>query len=503
MVPRAAEWARDSPTHLPVGFERWSTLQAVYPISDARRAFWLASLALLPLFVWWLGWFPAFVSSDSLDQLRQIETGEYTNGHPAFHTITLWAITRVWNNPGAISLVQIIVLALLLGLIAKRLQQLGVPVWLVVGTAWLVALSPAVGPTSITLWKDVAFTAAFLWVFAELLMLARLSDAYWRDPWNPARLGSALSLLWLYRHNGFLTVLGLLAVLAIVNRRNLGRLIPTVLTTVGIVLIVQGPVFWLFTVDRITPAAAEVLLPAVASSLVHEPGNFSADDLELLTSIAPLEVWRSRYDCASADALLFDPSMGIDVIRQDPAPVLGLGIRTLLRDLDTSLGFFWCRASFLLIPDQPENSYLSRPQFGIPANDQGIERSPVWSAAYDGTREIFFRAGSDSWLWLTWRPALVIWSMLAAYAALARRRTRMLLLPGSLLGIHLLNVAATSLNHEFRLAFPLYVAGILSLPLLWFVRHPDRLTMVSARRALPDDDVAPVRAGKRQFQRVE
>ncbi len=482
---------------------RRSTLQPVHQISDARRAFWLASLAFLPLFVWWLGWFPAFVSSDSLDQLRQVETGQYSNGHPAFHTITLWAITRFWNNPGAVTLVQMVTLAMLLGLIAKRLHQLGVPLWLVVGAAWIVGLSPAVGPTSMTLWKDVAFTAAFLWVLAELLLLVRLSDAYWRDPWNQVRLGAALSLLWLYRHNGFLTVLGVVAVLAILNRRNLGRLLPAVLTLAGIVAIVLGPIYWLFTVERVQPAAGEVLLPAVASSLVHEPGNFSAGDLELLTAIAPLDTWRSRYDCASADALLFDPAMNIDVIRQDPGPVLRLGLRTIIRDLDTSLGFFWCRSSYLLVPDQPENSYLSRPQFGVPANDQGIERSPIWSAAYDGTREVFFQAGSDSWLWLTWRPALVIWSMLATYAALARHRTRALLLPGALLAIHLVNVAATSLNHEFRLAFPLYIGGILSLPLLWFVRHPDRLAIVSAGRAFPDDDIAPVRAGKRQFQGVE
>jgi hypothetical protein len=476
---------------------------AVHPFSDVRRAFWLAALAFVPLFIWWLGWFPAFITGDSLDQLGQVGTGEFSNGHPAFHTITMWFITRVWDNAGAISLVQIVVLALLLGLIAKRLRELGLPLWLAVGAAWVVGLSPAVGPTAITLWKDIAFTLAFLWVFAELLLIARLDRAYWRDAWNPVRLGAGLSLLWLFRHNGLVTMLGVLATLAIVNRRNLGRLVPTVLTVATIVLVVQGPVFWLFSVDRSTPAAAEVLLPVVASSFVHEPDNFSTKEVALLTSIAPLEVWRSRYDCDHFDPLLFDPAFSVDAIRRDPDPVLQLGIRTLWRDPDTSLGFFWCRASFLLVPGQPGDAYLQRPPFSIPANDLGLERSPRWSVAADVTGEIFTRAESPSWLWLTWRPALIIWATIATYLALARGATRPLVLPAALLGFHLLNVAAFSLNHEFRLAFPLYVAGILSLPLLWFVAKPGSLPPEMLRGTLANDDVTAVGVGKRQVESVE
>jgi len=194
--------------------------------------------------------------------------------------------------------------------------------------------------------------------------------------------------------------------------------------------------------------------------------------------------------------LLFDPEMNIQVIRQDPAPFLRLGIRTVVRDLDTSLGLAWCRASYLLVPAQPDDAYLQRPPFAIPANDQGLERSPVWSVAYDRTLDVFQWAESSGWLWLTWRPALVIWLTLATYGALARRGTRILLIPGTLLGVHLLNVAATSLNHEFRIAYPLYVAGILSLPLLWFVRYPERLGVRPAEAAAgwqPAPRTGPVR----------
>ena len=468
----------------------------------------MASLAFFPLFLWWLGWFPGFLSPDSIDQLNQIETGQFNNGHPAFHTITMWLITRVWNSAGAITLAQVAGMALVLGLVARRLVGLGVPAWSAVGAAWLVGLLPAVGPTTISVWKDVAFTLAFLWAFAELLEIVRLRDAYWWDARNPVRLGAALSLIWLYRHNGVLTSVVVVAVLAVLNRQRLSRLVPTVLTLLGIVLIVQGPVFWLFSVDRSgKPAVAEVLIPLVASSWVHEPTNFDSSERELLASIAPLEVWESRYDCDSADPVLFAPELNIDVIRRDPAPFFRLGVRTFVRDLDTSLGFFWCRSSFLFLPPQPDDAYLQRPPFAIAENTAGLKRSPVWSRAFDTTRFVFRNAESSNLLWLAWRPAVVIWAMIATYAALARR-ARILLIPGTLLGIHLLNVAATSLNHEFRLAFPLYVTAIMSLPLWWFVRNPEALpepagSVEATRRTLQHDNVAAIGIGKHHIEGIE
>ena len=85
------------------------------------------------MLVWWLGWYPGFLSSDSVDQLQQVASENFTNGHPAFHTISMWFVTRFWDSPAAISLLQIILLALVLAFIARRLIALGVPLWLAVG----------------------------------------------------------------------------------------------------------------------------------------------------------------------------------------------------------------------------------------------------------------------------------------------------------------------------------------------------------------------------------
>ena len=134
-----------------------------------------------------------------------------------------------------------------------------------------------------------------------------------------------------------------------------------------------------------------------------------------------------------------------------------------------------CLTSFLFVPAQPQNSSIGRPPFRVAENDLGIIRDPVWQGAFDLTRELYEFAGDRHHLWFTWRPALVLWLGVIVYAGLARRRLWPLMWPGFLIGWHGFNVAATLLTQEFRLAFPLYLASLMSLPLLWFAFRPGEL----------------------------
>ena len=43
-------------------------------------------LSVIPMLIWWLGWFPGYLSPDSIDQLGQVARFDFANIHPISHT---------------------------------------------------------------------------------------------------------------------------------------------------------------------------------------------------------------------------------------------------------------------------------------------------------------------------------------------------------------------------------------------------------------------------------
>jgi hypothetical protein len=443
-------------------------------VSEPNRALLLGSLSVIPLLVWWLGWFPGFLSTDSIDQLGQAARFDFFNFHPISHTFSLWAVTRVWDHPGAVTLVQVLVLAGMLGYIAKRLTQAGVPWWIPSVGAWIVATLPMVAATTITIWKDVPYTLAMLWAFAEVLVLARDRDGFWTGRTGPMRLGIALGLMWALRPNGALTVLLFLLALAIGFRGRLRSLLPTAVAAVLVGVAVPSLLLTVLPAQSTAIEPAEVFMADIGSVVVHNPEWFSEADRSLLEAVGPIAVWNEYYACADSTPLLFHPAFDTGVARDDPWAYRALVVRTSISNLPTVVGHRACAASYLVWPVQPDDSFLHRPPFEIPPNTLGIARSSISDRAYALTLAQYQWIEQDGVIWFTWRPALMILAGLATYVAIALRKPlRPLLWGGALAAAQLINVAATTPAQEFRYAFGLYLIAAMSLPMWWLVVRPE------------------------------
>jgi hypothetical protein len=427
----------------------------------------LAGLSVIPPGIWWLGWRPGFASSDTIDQWTQLTTEAYFNHHPAIHTFYMDVVSLDGSVPGLVTLLQVLVFGGLMVYGARSLVAAGVPTWLAVGTAWLLGLSPAVAPTTLSLWKDVPFGLFFLWAWIELLALAVDRERVERT--TPAlRLGLALTGVVLFRANGFLTVLPMIALLAWIYRRPIVFPLKVIGTVIGAWFIVAVPLYAVLDVGGSSIEPATVFLPDVAASYNREPETFTESDLSLLEQVAPLQIWDARYSCYDSTPLVFDRSFDTSAVRSDPDAYRSLELRVLMRDLDSVLEHRLCAANFLYYPPQPHGAYFHRPEYDIPSNEVGLAREPISSLAFEFTDEIWRWAETESILWLTWRPAIVLLPALLSLLLFALvRGARRFWIPGSLFLIHLLNVAATSPAQEFRYAYPLYLTGLLTLTLVW------------------------------------
>lgn len=119
------------------------------------------------------GYYPGCLSNDSLNQILQGISGEYSNHHPYFHTLLIRGIlsfgSRVWGSLNAgiacYSVFQIVFLALCFSYSAMTLCQLRVPARLLLADAVCTLLMPFHIFYSFTMWKDCLF-GGFVLLFA-------------------------------------------------------------------------------------------------------------------------------------------------------------------------------------------------------------------------------------------------------------------------------------------------------------------------------------------------
>jgi hypothetical protein len=112
--------------------------------------------------VWWIGLYPGILSPDSLDQWAQALTFHFNNWHPYLYTLMLSGLAVSVRSPSLMGLLQIVVTAALIAAIARFAYARGVKGgWLAVVVA-VYALHPQFGSLTVTIWKDVLFSALLL-----------------------------------------------------------------------------------------------------------------------------------------------------------------------------------------------------------------------------------------------------------------------------------------------------------------------------------------------------
>ena len=451
------------------------------PHADARRATALGALTAIPLLVWWAGWAPAIMSSDSIDQWNQALTFEFVNTHPITHTAAMWLVSLVWESPAMVTLVHAAVTSLLLAVVARRLVQIGVTVPLAVGAVWLIALLPMTGATTVTMWKDVPFSLAMLWVFTELLLMARDRSTYWIGWWGPVRLGVALGMMTALRPNGRLTAFAFAIVLTIAFWRSWKGVATMVAAIIGVGVALPAILLVVLPATDAPIEPAQVFMPDVAAVVVNDLDAVTSSDLALITAVAPLAIFREFYACGDSTPLLFHPRYDNQIIRDNPSDYRRLVVSVATAAPLTVLGHRWCAAEYLLSPFNRTDTFVHRPPFDIWPNTLGLARDPISERAYDATLAVYKAAERSEIEWLTWRPALYVLAGLVTLGFVAWRRD---LAPlrwiGAFYVIHLANLVLTSPAHEFRYAYGLYLIALASLPLWYLVADPGRSRLVSS-----------------------
>ncbi|MDD1443997.1 DUF6020 family protein, partial [Dolichospermum sp. ST_sed3] len=445
------------------------------------KNFWIC-LALIPVVVWvvyCLTYWPGLVVSDFLDQWSQVLNFRFDNNHPAFHTLTMWLISRIFPSPGLVSLAQIITLGLLIGHIFKRQIELGINKLALIVTSLFLALSPVTTTMVISLVKDIPFSIAFLW-FSWQIVEILISQGQWlTSKKNIILFAISAALVSLFRHNGMPIILVIVVIIFAFHWKNYKNLLIFSLLFTLMIFVIKGPVYSLFRVNttKTVNSLPFFILPYIGAHLkANTP--ISMEEKEFLDEIMNTDNdW--EYNQYTMLPLVFNPKLNSQLVarssnriiymffqltKRNPSVTLNhlITINNMIWEINLPPGGIHHTVAFVLNSDGTVTTTVPDPyQTGL-KQDSKIPQLITILAKW-------FTIISYRFYVYVWRPALQLYLLIflnVVYAVRFRNtRSLMITLPVVIQSGLLFLISP---NPEYRYQFPVFLTSILLYPLLLF-----------------------------------
>jgi len=431
--------------------------------------------------IYFITFYPGILPIDAIYQWKQILSGHFDNIHPAAHTLSMALIYRIWPSPAGVALAQMMMLGLTIGVIARALERWGVPSLGRWGLVGLSALAPGHGMMSVTLWKDIPYTIGLLGLTGGLLHLVRDFLDRQEPAWSTwiGLVGSGLAVA-LYRHNGLPVVLLAMGTIAILwPRRRIRFLLRTIFPILACYLAVQATEIYVL---RIPPVprwfALQVPIHHVAA-LIYAGTPLTSAERDFLNQIQPLDLWHRAYTCRFVDPVVNNNVLNRAFFDAHADKFLSLWAKLIARNPRAIIRHYLCSTDFLWRITEPPDAYVYAFEWGTPANPLGLSSQALLPRLRGALWRLLGETLKHEWIWLFWRPALFLYSILFTGSILARRYG--LRIAWTLIGpavIHTLLWFPLLTAPDFRFQYPIYGIAICLFPMLWSgkVRTPGRDT---------------------------
>ena len=302
--------------------------------------------------MWWLALLPGNFTIDSVDVVRQIQSGTWNDWHTNAYTTYAWLASfggRAWSF---ITFSQVVLMAIGIASLGNALHRVvRSPTTVMIASAIFASL-PQVGSFTVTMWKDVPSAAG------EFMMAAALIESRFTNSRRTYLLAASGALLIAaFRWNGPVALTLLCVVLAVLGRpRNL-----RMVAVLALVTVFGAASLMLPQQLKVSEATSwfnfEVReLHDLAYAYRSRPEIFDTEDLALLESVMPLSEWRTGgSSCEGVEVLQyksfsrFAPE-SFDTAKQRRGELSSLWRRTLVRAPVEVATVRLCRAGGVLSP---------------------------------------------------------------------------------------------------------------------------------------------------------
>ncbi|HBN09999.1 MAG TPA: hypothetical protein DD435_15615 [Cyanobacteria bacterium UBA8530] len=441
-----------------------------------KRVFFFAAPCLLIWSLYFLAFYPGLMSGDSFSQWMQIGSFHFHDHHPAFHTLAIFLLTRLWHSPAVVALFQAVSLAAIFGYALALFEEIGVPKLALRLSALAFCLAPINGMYSITLWKDVSYAIALLWLTILMVPVLTSRGAWLEKNGNQFVLVLSLILVSSFRHNGiipfFLTILALF----LLFREKWRPLLKVAFFSFLLLFLIKVPLYHLLGVG---PGASGRLLTIPiqqVASVLAQDGEIAPRDRVFLERIMPLSDWR-KYKADFVDPVVYNEKMlaflsytpDQQLRKENNRNFLRIWLQAVWNNPKIVIKGYRSLSSIIWQVDQPHDSYTYTCEKGIDPNNCGLHLGLESHSLSPRLKALLlsFIAWTEqpSLVWLFWRPALSLYSTLLFAFLLMRRRGlsySLLLIPSF---ANVLSLLISVPSQDVRYMYPTILVAFALLPL--------------------------------------
>lgn len=272
-----------------------------------------------------LAYWPGILVSDSMVQWNQAQTGVFDDWHPAYNTIYIFLLTKIWNNPGFVLFIQCLIMSLTVGYFFSRLDKYyKVNKYFLLISSAIFAIIPLNFNFAVTLLKDTMYSTFVILLTAFVIDIVNDKE-FFNKKLKCTILLIVCLLISLFRHNGILVVALTGIVLIIIYRKKLTPyiifgswlVIYLVMTTIGFKILNIMPNSY---ANKYGPVSH-----IMARMLNTEGVEFSEEDMEILSKYVDVEKLKTTYNQYNMDYSI--NSQNIEELKNGGNEYLKFGIK--------------------------------------------------------------------------------------------------------------------------------------------------------------------------------
>lgn len=323
-------------------------LKSILKINKIPKMFIYAFPVLFIFTIVLLAYWPGILVSDSMVQWNQTQLWKFDDWHPAYNTIYIGLLTKIWNNPGFVLWIQCLWMSLAIGYFFDRLKKYyNVNNWFLIVMSILFAIIPLNYNFAVTLLKDTIYSTFVIFLIAIVIDIINDKDFFQKKLKCLCLLLVCLCIS-LFRHNGIIVV-ALMGIILIIAYRK--QKLPYIVfgSWIVIQLLMSTVGFKVLNIEKNDYANKYGPVSHLMARMLNTDGvEFTEEELKFLAQYADVEKLKETFNQYNMDFSI--NCQNIPKIKESGSEYLKFGIKKSLQYPKVAVKHYVYLTSFLYSP---------------------------------------------------------------------------------------------------------------------------------------------------------